>query len=75
MTERSADTYDNILVILGNLEQRIYLLEVAVGLVEKTCKVCDQTISIKNANKDALLAELCDECWEKQNCDNSNAID
>ncbi len=36
-------------MILGNLEQRIYLLEVAVGLVEKTCKVCDQTISIENA--------------------------
>lgn len=75
MDKLSADDYANLLLILDRLDQRVSLVEVAVGLEEKTCKVCDTPITIKNASKESLLAELCGECWELQNCEHTDEID
>ncbi|MGH9909419.1 MAG: hypothetical protein ACRD32_02145 [Nitrososphaerales archaeon] len=36
-----------------------------LGIAHKTCKSCDKSIDPRN--REGLLAELCDECWEFQN--------
>ncbi len=33
----------------------------------KTCKVCDGDIDFANTTKEAVFANLCDECWKMQN--------
>jgi hypothetical protein len=34
--------------------------------LEKTCKICGETIDAKTKRKEMLLAELCDDCLELQ---------
>ncbi len=72
--DKQLDKYDKILMMLEYLEQRLSLLETAIGITEKNCKVCDTPIDIKNACREALLAELCDECWKNQSGDSPEDV-
>ncbi|MGH9909149.1 MAG: hypothetical protein ACRD32_00765 [Nitrososphaerales archaeon] len=57
----------------ADIEHRLSLVEVMVGPVRKTCKICDEAIDAENTSKEGLLAELCDKCWQMQDAAEFNA--
>ncbi len=58
---------DYLLSTLKDIEQRLALLENLLGHISKPCKVCETEIDIRSTSREALLAELCDQCYEMQN--------
>lgn len=60
---------DDIKARMRDLETRITFLEASQSNSIRSCKLCDERIDGENTNRESLLAELCDECYQLQNDD------
>ncbi len=62
----------DLIAKLEELEERLCVIEELTKSFPAnfriTCKVCETVIDDKNTSNNGLLAELCDKCWDLQDC-------